>query len=96
LIISTIVRAKMIVKKSIVLELPKTLEKGTAQRVCPKPYYIERVEDKSGVTWYGYDRNWTKDFGSDQWHCLEGGEFVPCSIPEYEILYLSLREGVLK
>ena len=82
----------MIFRSSIWLELPKTLEKGIAQKSCSRsPYYIERVEDKSGVVWYGYNTNWKKDFNSEQWHYLEGGEFVPCSIPEYEILY---REAI--
>ncbi len=75
-----------IIKKSVWLELPETLEDGSAKIMCSKPYKIERTEYKDEVTWYGQNTNWNKK--NNQWHMLIGSDFVPCDIPEYEKMYL--------
>ncbi len=77
-----------IVKKSVLLELPETLEEGNAKIMCDKPYIIQRNESNNEITWYGYNTNWNKK--NNQWYMLIGSDFVPCDIPEYEKMYLKL------
>ncbi len=76
-----------IVKKSVWLELPETLEDCSAKIMCDKPYVIERTETDNGVVWFGYNTNWKKI--GEQWYILHN-DFVPCEIPEYEKMYLKL------
>ena len=79
-----------IVTTKVVLELPETLELGTAKILCEKPYRIERVESDNGdVIWYGFNTNWQRY--NNVWYELIGYNFVECDIPEYELLYLGLN-----
>jgi len=77
-----------IVKKSIILELPETLEDGSSKIMCDKPYRIERIEEDGEIIWFGYNTNWKKTDG--KWYKLETMEFVECETPEYEKMYLEL------
>lgn len=80
-----------IISTTTVLELPETLETGSAKIMCDKPYRIERIENNNGdVIWFGYSKNWHKTDGI--WYELVDTDFVECNIPEYEKLYLELNK----
>lgn len=77
-----------IIKKSVILELPETLENGSAKIMCNKPYIIERTEENNEIIWWGYNTNWKLDVLDNQWYELINFNFIPCAIPEYEKLYI--------
>lgn len=79
-----------IVKHSIILELPQTLETGTALKFCEKPYRIERIEQDNTIVWYGYNTNWK--YENDKWFKLNGFGFIECEEPEYEKIYKQLTQ----
>lgn len=78
-----------IIKNSTILELPHTLEQGSAEIMCSKPYRIERIEEDNQITWFGYNTNW-KRVGK-QWYELVGADFEPCGIPEYEKIFITIN-----
>lgn len=78
-----------IVKKSIWLELPETLEQGSAKLICDKPYLIERVEENNVVIWFGHNTNWK--FKNNKWYKLNNGKFIDCNKPEYELIFEKLK-----
>jgi len=73
---------------STFIEIPETLEEGSAKIHCEKPYQIERLEKNGEIIWYGYNTNWK--YSNYAWSKLEGGEFIPCEEPEYETIYKEL------
>lgn len=80
-----------IVKQSTILEVPETIEEGSAKIICSKPYQIERVEYSDEVIWFGFNTNWKLDKTNNQWYVLViGSDFVPCDVPEYEKIYEEL------
>jgi hypothetical protein len=82
-----------IIKKSILLEIPETLEDGSAKVLCDKPYVIERTENDSEVIWWGYGTNWKLDKTTNMWYMLIGSDFVNIEVPEYEKIYLELTSN---
>ena len=78
-----------IIKKSILLELPETLESGNAKIICDRPYVIERTEEFGVIIWWGYGCNWK--FVDGKWYELVHNEFIECEIPEYELIYQGLN-----
>lgn len=67
----------------IILKLPQSLEEKYKD-LCDKPYFIERLEKKDSIVWYGYNVNWV--FKDGQWYEMD----TPCEEPEYEKLYQRL------
>ena len=79
-----------ILSTSTILELPETLEGGSAKIFCEKPYKIKRLESNNGnIIWYGYNTNWEKI--NDVWYESVNTYFVECDTPEYEKKYLELN-----
>jgi hypothetical protein len=74
-----------IVRESVIVEFPETLEGGNVKKYSNKPYSIERLSFGSMIVWYGCNVNWR--FKDGVWKILEHGKYTPCSTPEYEILY---------
>ena len=81
-----------IIKKTFLVEVPETLEKGSAKIICDKPYLIERTEIDNEVIWWGYNTNWKSING--EWYMLIGNKFVPCDEPEYEIEFKQELENL--
>lgn len=79
-------------KTSIFVELPETLEEGSAKTMCEKPYYIERVEHNKEIIWFGYNTNWKCNMTTGKWYQLIGQGFVECYEPHYEKLFQKLKK----
>jgi roadblock/LC7 domain-containing protein len=80
-----------IISSSYWLEVPETLEEGSAKTICEKPYRIQRETTENGYTiWWGYNTNWKLENG--KWSQLIDGKFVPCDEPEYEKLFKQLAK----
>ena len=73
------------IKEITILEIPETLEGGSAKIVCEKPYRIERTEEGGEIMWFGYNTNWKKT--KNKWYKLIDMDFKECGKPEYEELY---------
>lgn len=79
-----------IISTTTTLELPETLELGSAKIICDSPYRIERIETSNGdIMWFGYNTNWHRL--NDIWYELVNTDFIECNMPEYEKMYLELN-----
>lgn len=77
-----------VLRKSVLVEFPKTLEEG-AEELCETPYKIERVETNESIIWFGYHTNWKFTDGKWQkWSVTSSWE--DCEEPPYETLYQNL------
>ncbi|MEX0595851.1 MAG: hypothetical protein WD512_05055 [Candidatus Paceibacterota bacterium] len=54
-------------------------------------YFIERVESKGKVVWYGIQKNWVKEPNESAWKEVFGKEVKECEEPIYEKLIRGLE-----
>lgn len=74
-----------IIQQFTTIELPETLEED-AKKYCEKPYRILRREENDIITWHGYFTIWKYENGG--WTSLRDYDYTPCTVPEYEKMYL--------
>lgn len=79
---------KKIHKESSIIELDELYEESKGVTI---PYYVQREEQNKEIVWFGLETNWKTIKG--KWHILNKGKWEEGSMPEYEKIYIDLKNN---